>query len=354
MRGMPDAELEELAAAIAVARHRPGPGRPHPGAAEPGRRRVRAASSARASTTGAASRRSPPTTSTPSAPGRRSTSSPTAPPRRASRCANASPSTRSSSSAASPGWTPACCRTSARSPTRRPASPWRTRPVAGRPWQEPEEGFTAASPGRTDLHRTIDTEGRTADRRDDFDEVYGDWEALREAGRPRHGPRPDRRRRAAALARRRRRPDPADRRRGAGPAARRRPGAGRAVPDRRRRCAATTVGDDVTYIVTRNINFTNVCYTGCRFCAFAQRRTDADAYTLSLAQVADRAAAGVGGRRGRGLHAGRHPPRPARHRVLRHRAGGQGAGARACTCTPSRRWRSSTARPAPACRSATG
>jgi FO synthase len=50
-----------------------------------------------------------------------------------------------------------------------------------------------------------------------------------------------------------------------------------------------TVGDDVTYLVTRNINFTNVCYTGCRFCAFAQRRTDADAYTLSLDQVADRA-----------------------------------------------------------------
>ncbi|HEY9523166.1 MAG TPA: 5-amino-6-(D-ribitylamino)uracil--L-tyrosine 4-hydroxyphenyl transferase CofH, partial [Thermopolyspora sp.] len=49
-------------------------------------------------------------------------------------------------------------------------------------------------------------------------------------------------------------------------------------------------GDDVTYVVNRNINFTNVCYTGCRFCAFAQRRTDADAYTLSLDQVADRAA----------------------------------------------------------------
>src|SRR5690606_27585334 len=49
------------------------------------------------------------------------------------------------------------------------------------------------------------------------------------------------------------------------------------------------VGDDVTYIVTRNINFTNVCYVGCRFCAFAQRRTDADAYSLSLDQVADRA-----------------------------------------------------------------
>src|ERR1035438_3034343 len=47
--------------------------------------------------------------------------------------------------------------------------------------------------------------------------------------------------------------------------------------------------DDITYVVNRNINFTNVCYTGCRFCAFAQRRTDADAYTLSLEQIGDRA-----------------------------------------------------------------
>ena len=30
-----------------------------------------------------------------------------------------------------------------------------------------------------------------------------------------------------------------------------------------------TVGDDVTFVVNRNINFTNICYTGCRFCAFA-------------------------------------------------------------------------------------
>ena len=49
------------------------------------------------------------------------------------------------------------------------------------------------------------------------------------------------------------------------------------------------VGDDVTYVVNRNINFTNVCYTGCRFCAFAQRRTDADAFTLSLDEVGKRA-----------------------------------------------------------------
>jgi FO synthase len=49
------------------------------------------------------------------------------------------------------------------------------------------------------------------------------------------------------------------------------------------------VGDEVTYVVNRNINFTNVCYTGCRFCAFAQREIDAESYTLSLGEVADRA-----------------------------------------------------------------
>src|SRR5690606_3477302 len=50
-----------------------------------------------------------------------------------------------------------------------------------------------------------------------------------------------------------------------------------------------TVGDDVTYVINRNINFTNICYTGCRFCAFAQRKGDADAFTLSTSEVADRA-----------------------------------------------------------------
>jgi FO synthase len=49
------------------------------------------------------------------------------------------------------------------------------------------------------------------------------------------------------------------------------------------------VGDDITYVVNRNINFSNVCYVGCRFCAFAQRERDADAYRLSVEQVADRA-----------------------------------------------------------------
>ena len=52
---------------------------------------------------------------------------------------------------------------------------------------------------------------------------------------------------------------------------------------------AEAVGDDVTYVINRNINFTNVCYVGCRFCAFAQREVDEESYTLTLTQVADRA-----------------------------------------------------------------
>jgi FO synthase len=156
----------------------------------------------------------------------------------------------------------------------------------GRPWQEPE-----SSPGgRVNLHLEVDTEGRSADRRGDFDTVYGDWALV--AGRvstvapvgvgdlgkglrlaaddpaallePRHE--------AAALAL-----FEAD-----GPAL---DELCRLADDVRR----DAVGDDVTYVVNRNINFTNVCYVGCRFCAFAQRERDADAYRLSVEQVADRA-----------------------------------------------------------------
>ncbi len=48
----------------------------------------------------------------------------------------------------------------------------------GLPWQEPDGGFEAS--GRVDLHVEVDTSGRTHDRRDDFDNIYGDWDALRE------------------------------------------------------------------------------------------------------------------------------------------------------------------------------
>ena len=50
-----------------------------------------------------------------------------------------------------------------------------------------------------------------------------------------------------------------------------------------------TVGDRISFVVTRNINFTNICYTGCRFCAFAKRRDDPEAEFLSLDEIASRA-----------------------------------------------------------------
>jgi len=162
----------------------------------------------------------------------------------------------------------------------------------GLPWQEPDGGFTGT--GRTDLHAAVDTQGRSADRRTDFDTVYGDWDVLKAAivpyvrvAKSTHQ-QPERRGLSALRA------------------AEKDPGnlsdehaltlmtaegelleqVCQLADDLRREA----VGDDVTYVVNRNINFTNVCYVGCRFCAFAQRRTDPDAYSLSLDQVADRAA----------------------------------------------------------------
>jgi FO synthase len=44
---------------------------------------------------------------------------------------------------------------------------------------------------------------------------------------------------------------------------------------------AELVGDRVTFVVNRNINFTNVCVVGCAFCGFGQGRRSPDAYELS-------------------------------------------------------------------------
>ncbi|GAA3242015.1 hypothetical protein GCM10020216_068340 [Nonomuraea helvata] len=262
--------------------------------------------------------------------------------------------------------------------------------LRGLPWQEPDGGFAAS--GRVDLHVEVDTAGRTHDRRDDFDHVYGDWDVLRDRLTPAAhvaphsaaslpgadhvapsstdevlaAPAPETRPGGSAgadtaapsshaasshaassgvassqgvssdaassqgvssdaalsqgassvasgatrsapsketaatpstgtpgdvrQALRRAASDPAGLSDAEAVALLQADGEAldelAAIADELRRQA---VGDDVTYVVNRNINFTNVCYTGCRFCAFAQRRTDADAYTLSLDQVADRA-----------------------------------------------------------------
>jgi FO synthase len=170
----------------------------------------------------------------------------------------------------------------------------------GLPWQEPDGGWDSATglgeSGRTDLFTTIDSTGRTTDRRDDFAEVYGDWTEVGtriQPGAGRNGAgRVARRASAEVLAAlRSAERDPAGITDDEALALLDADGdeldALAALADGLRR---DTVGEDVSYVVTRNINFTNVCYTGCRFCAFAQRRSDADAYTLSLEQIGDRAA----------------------------------------------------------------
>jgi FO synthase len=180
----------------------------------------------------------------------------------------------------------------------------------GRPWQEPDLPWESS--GRVDLHVDIDVTGRRTETRSDFDDAYGDWESLREVVAGSSAPArldPDVR---AALA-----------------AAEFDPGAlsdahalalitadGPALDEVCRLADAVrgdAVGDDVTYVVNRNINFTNVCYTGCRFCAFAQRESDADAYTLSVAEVGDRAAeAWAAGATEVCMQGGIHPKLPGR------------------------------------------
>ena len=52
---------------------------------------------------------------------------------------------------------------------------------------------------------------------------------------------------------------------------------------------AELCGNLVTYVVNRNINFTNVCFVGCKFCAFSRGPRESDAYFLEPDQVAQKA-----------------------------------------------------------------
>jgi 5-amino-6-(D-ribitylamino)uracil---L-tyrosine 4-hydroxyphenyl transferase len=53
------------------------------------------------------------------------------------------------------------------------------------------------------------------------------------------------------------------------------------------------VGDTVTYVVNRNINFTNICEQHCSFCAFRRDSGDEGAYWLDWAQILEKATDGV-------------------------------------------------------------
>ncbi|MFZ0888872.1 MAG: 5-amino-6-(D-ribitylamino)uracil--L-tyrosine 4-hydroxyphenyl transferase CofH [Candidatus Binataceae bacterium] len=60
---------------------------------------------------------------------------------------------------------------------------------------------------------------------------------------------------------------------------------------------AEDVGDEVTYAVNCNINFTNICFVGCQFCGFKRQKWESDAYDHSdqviLGKVADAQARGA-------------------------------------------------------------
>ena len=201
----------------------------------------------------------------------------------------------------------------------------------GLPWQEPDGGW-GESTGRTDLHTSIDVTGRSADRRADFAEVYGDWAEVGArivpaarldrpgAGAPRAGPgrgarraaqrraesgRPDRR--AGARAARRRRGGA----RGAGGAGGRTAPGGRGRPGQLRRHQEHQLHQRLLH---------RLPVLRVRAAAHRRRRLHA------VAGAGRRPGRGsLGGRRHRSVHAGRHPPRPARHRLLRPRGRGQAA-----------------------------
>ena len=49
------------------------------------------------------------------------------------------------------------------------------------------------------------------------------------------------------------------------------------------------VGDTVTYVINRNINFTNICEQHCSFCAFRRDEGEEGAYWLDLGQILEKA-----------------------------------------------------------------
>jgi FO synthase len=52
------------------------------------------------------------------------------------------------------------------------------------------------------------------------------------------------------------------------------------------------VGDEISYVINRNINSTNVCYVGCSFCGFSRHKHEEDAYDRDLEDVLSRAREG--------------------------------------------------------------
>ena len=52
---------------------------------------------------------------------------------------------------------------------------------------------------------------------------------------------------------------------------------------RKRNC-----GDLITFVIDRNINYTNICTSGCKFCAFYREPDAKDAYVLSIEEILEK------------------------------------------------------------------
>ncbi len=83
-------------------------------------------------------------------------------------------------------------------------------------------------------------------------------------------------------------------------------------------------GNKSSFVVTRNINFTNVCHMGCRFCGFGKHKNSPEAEVLPLETIAQRAQEAV--QRGATelcIQGGLHPDLPGSHyrdivRTIKH------------------------------------
>jgi len=77
---------------------------------------------------------------------------------------------------------------------------------------------------------------------------------------------------------------------------------------------ADDCGDDVSFVICRNINFTNVCYVGCSFCGFSRHREEPDAFDHDMQTLVEKAGDAVA----RGatevcIQGGIHPAKDHRH-----------------------------------------
>ena len=103
------------------------------------------------------------------------------------------------------------------------------------------------------------------------------------------------------------------------------------------------VGDVVTYVVTRNINFTNVCFVGLQVLRLRRGSARRRRPTFCRWTKSRRSRAKPSMGRDRGLHSGRPAARPAAVLLPRHSARGEVGHAEDALPTPSRPWRCSTA-----------